>query len=215
MRKLLFLLMCWTAPASAAGIVNFLLASPNLTGQAGQTVGWGLTMSVQPGFYATVIGSNYVQDGTQGSQVGYSSGIGVFASDGPDIIGFNGGPSPNFYVDSTGPWFESFSWVGNPGSTGVRAFQICSVGDAACGFEPAVGATENGFLTVDYLLSTDGVNWDDSGSSGPIAVSVTVEAARESATTPEPGTIGLATVSLIAVMARRRVWQARGSRPTI
>jgi hypothetical protein len=204
MRKLLFLLVCLVAPATANNIfVNFALANPALIGQSGQTVGWGFTLSVAPGYFATVTGSNYVMDQDLGSQVGYSSGApgGIFESDGPDIIGYNAGPV-NFMLDSSAPWIESFLWIGNPGSTGVRGFRICSSADPVCGFNPAVGGTEFGFLSITYQLSTDGVNWGDPESISDLAVSVTV-APTESAAVPEPATIALAAIALIALVARR------------
>src|SRR5215831_18308710 len=151
MRKLLFLMIGFTLTAAATP-VSFTLTNPALTGQAGQTVGWGFIMTVDPGFVATVTGSNYVMDQDLGSQVGYSRGGdpgGIFENDGPDIIGYNGGPV-DFLLDSSAPWTQSFLWIGNPGSTGVRAFRICSAADPACGFTPAVGSTEYAFLSIDY-----------------------------------------------------------------
>jgi hypothetical protein len=65
-----------------------------------------------------------------------------------------------------------------------------------------VGSTEFGFLSITYQLSTDGVNWGDPESVSDLAVSVTV-APTESAAVPEPATIALAAIALIALVARR------------
>ncbi|WP_031497569.1 PEP-CTERM sorting domain-containing protein [Bryobacter aggregatus] len=176
--SLLFLM----STAVHAAILLQISPSPVLGGSAGTTVGWGFSLTSDPQFYISVIGSELLQETnpTLGSYV--------------DWIGVQGGPVNFSLAPNTAPWIQDFDFSLG---TGIGAYT----------FDPAApaSATNSGQIRILFEYYSD-----DPLSCGSCFVgSASATAAFQLVVTdppqvPEPSTVVLSALGLGVGFALRR-----------
>jgi hypothetical protein len=158
-----------------------------ITGQPGQTVGWGFTIQSDP-----VLWTSFIATFTLGES---DSSIGFYT----DFLGLQGGPS-NFVLAPASPdWVQSFNGALQ---TGIGSFTM---------FPGTLPGMDTGTIHVEYALFSADPNSCLNCSAGtgevdlPFSVQVT-------AAVPEPGTWTLFAASLIAVGAASALRRRRDLR---
>jgi hypothetical protein len=172
-------LLIAAAPLHAAPVLSLNPLNGELTGNPGQVVGWGFTISNNTDFLL-ITSADYLT----------TTGIGVF-SDFVSVQFFVVGPAPEESI-----WTEDFNLGA---TTGIGSYTISPTAP--------VGALSTGTieLTYDlYSLSPNDPNFDpskDTLSTGTVLSAP----ASVAASTPEPGTISLVGLGLLLAWTRRRV----------
>ncbi len=167
-------------PAAQADIIITMNpANGNISGNPGDTVGWGFTITADPSNFASIDSVQLAFD--------TNPSLGIFT----DLLGPQGGPSQGFIAPSpSGPWTENFDATAG---LGIGSYQISPLA--------APGQQDTGTLAVFYdLFSADPSTCSSCYiQTNEIDLSVSVTAA------PEPAPVLLLTAGLASLyFARRR-----------
>ena len=178
-------LAVWFAGLSQAGPISFQLSpSGTVSGQPGQTVGWGFTLANTGPDFLLVTGTSFVPTPL--------SSFGTYT----DLLSPQVAPNPNFLVIGPAPETPSLQEDFNAAKqTGVGEFT----------FAGTAAGQVSGNIVIDYALfsvSPNDPNFDPDidtvTADATISASATVSASA--ATIPEPGTLLLLSAAGLACL---------------
>jgi hypothetical protein len=194
---------------SASPVVPFIAPPVAVTGNPGDTVGWGFTIFNPTSLWISFIDSSWNQ-----SSPSYGNADPNFGQSGyGDYIGFNGGPSPDFGIAPGGSWTQTFSAAtapypgpipgANPPGTGIAQFVIDPTAP--------MGGHDTGTLTIHYDTFSGSPGLGGSQVGGPFVLTLaddtTLPTLDVYVGTPEPSAalpLGLLALGWAAWKLRRR-----------
>ncbi len=185
--SLLLLAACGAAQASV--IVNLDPPSGNITGWAGDSVGWGFTLTSDSTAWISVL-TSFLIDETNPALGAYT-----------DFIGSQGGPVNAVLAPGAPPWTETFD---SNSQLGVGSFSI----DPSA----AIGATDSGILNVEYETFSGDPNVCGSCDTG--FADTTAAFSIQVTPTPEPRALGWLTGFILLVGQASGLSRRRRRQPT-
>ncbi|MFN0169284.1 MAG: PEP-CTERM sorting domain-containing protein [Bryobacteraceae bacterium] len=153
--------------------------SGSISGQAGQNIGWGFTLT-------SLSTTDWISVTSSALTFETNPSLGTYT----DFIGLQGGPSPAFAIAPLAAWTEVFDGV----TQGIGAYLLDS---GAIPFSQNTGQVLVSFDTYDDDPSNGGQQTGSSSFSVPFSVTVDAPAA-----VPEPSTLGLAALAVLALAFR-------------
>jgi len=172
-------------PASAADMASLTLDPPSgsIAGEPGQTAGWGFTL-----LWTST--TNWISVTSSALTFETNPSLGTYT----DFIGLQGGPLPSFALGPSTSWQETFD---NASQQGVGSFQLAG---NAIPFSLDSGSIIVFFDIFDGDPLVGGSQTGSSSVTVPFSVIV-----NQPSGIPEPSTAVLISLSLLAIVAMRRL----------